>query len=38
MSIESRSAAVKLEAVTKKFGAVAAVDTVDLLVDRKSVV
>lgn len=33
MSIEGRSAAVKLEAVTKKFGAVAAVDTVDLLVE-----
>ncbi len=33
MSIEGRSAAVKLEAVTKKFGAVAAVDTVDLLIE-----
>ncbi len=33
MSIEGRSAAVKLEAVTKKFGPVAAVDTVDLLIE-----
>ncbi|QIG49691.1 ABC transporter ATP-binding protein [Nordella sp. HKS 07] len=33
MSIESRSAAVKLEGVTKKFGAVAAVDTIDLLIE-----
>jgi iron(III) transport system ATP-binding protein len=33
MSIESRSAAVRLEAVTKKFGAVAAVDAVDLVIE-----
>ena len=33
MSIESRSAAVRLEAVTKKFGAVTAVDAIDLVIE-----
>ncbi|HTN97709.1 MAG TPA: ABC transporter ATP-binding protein [Nordella sp.] len=33
MSIESRSAAVKLAAVTKSFGAVAAVDNIDLVIE-----
>ncbi|MFZ5678039.1 MAG: ABC transporter ATP-binding protein [Pseudomonadota bacterium] len=33
MSIESRSATVKLEGVTKRFGAVAAVDNIDLLIE-----
>jgi iron(III) transport system ATP-binding protein len=33
MSIEGRSAAVKLDAVAKKFGAVAAVDNIDLIIE-----
>ena len=33
MTIESRSAAVRLEGVTKKFGAVAAVDDIDLVIE-----
>ena len=33
MRIESRSAAVRLQAVTKKFGAVTAVDDIDLTIE-----
>jgi iron(III) transport system ATP-binding protein len=33
MSIESRSAAVRLQSVTKRFGAVAAVDDIDLVIE-----
>jgi iron(III) transport system ATP-binding protein len=33
MSIESRSAAVRLDSVTKAFGAVAAVDAIDLVIE-----
>jgi len=38
MKIEGRSAAVRLQAVTKKFGAVAAVDSIDLTIEAGTLV